>query len=192
MGPVFIDQLKMRSSVLSLPVLSTALILLLQVHQDEATFALTISAGTGALALTAGQGTALAGLGVLAKLSGVVGGILLSRAGSRSGRQSRGRRYYRGKRSAEVEELEIDVTLNMLTETEPEQCFKRIICAAQTGKYHNPKLEGILSLINEEEAALRAGKLVTAAQYGREQRDVAKCEQRYPCSLDLEIIQTVF
>ena len=121
----------MRSSLLSLPVLSTALILLLQVHQDEATFPITI----GALALTSGQVTALAGLGVLAKLSGVVGGILLSRAASGSSRQSRYRgRRYRGKRSAEVEELQIDVTLNMLTETEPEQCFKRIICAAQTGK----------------------------------------------------------
>ena len=117
----------MRSSVLSLPVLSTALILLLQVHQDEATFPLTI----GALTLTAGQVTALAGLGVLAKLSGVVGGILLSRAAS--GRQSRYRRY-RGRRSAEVEDAEISATLTMLTEMEPEQCFKRVICAAQTGK----------------------------------------------------------
>ena len=123
----------MRSSVLSLPVLTTALLLLLQVHQDEATIALTIGAGAGALALTAGQVTALAGLGVLAKLSGVVGGILLSRGGSR--RQSRyGGRRYRGRRSAEVEELEISATLSMLTEMEPEQCFKRIICAAQTGK----------------------------------------------------------
>ena len=49
-----------------------------------------------------------------------------------------------------------------------------------------------MSLINEKEAALRAGKLLTAAQYGRQQKDVAKCEQRYHCSLDLEIIQTVF
>ena len=117
----------MGSSILSVTVLSIALILLLQVHQDEATFPITI----GALALTAGQVTALAGLGVLAKLSGVVGGILLSRAASNRGGY-RGRSYYRGKRSAE--QLEIDVTLNMLTETEPEQCFQRIICAAQTGK----------------------------------------------------------
>ena len=58
-------------------------------------------------------------------------------------------------------------------------------------RYHNPKLEGILSLINEKEAALRAGKLLTAAQYGRQQKDVAMCEQRYHCSLGLEIIQTV-
>lgn len=117
--------------MMSLPVLTTALLLLLQVHQDEATIALTIGTGTTALALTAGQVTALAGLGVLAKLSGVVGGILLSRAAS--GRQSRYRRY-RGRRSAEVEDAEISATLTMLTEMEPEQCFKRVICAAQTGK----------------------------------------------------------
>ena len=59
-------------------------------------------------------------------------------------------------------------------------------------RYYNQKLEGILSLINEEEAALKAGKLRTAAQYGQEQKDVAKCQHRYPCSVDLEIIQTFF
>ena len=180
----------MRSSVFSLPFLA-ALILLLQVQPDEATIALTI----GATALTASQVTALAGFGILAKLSGVVGGILLSRAasGGSSRRQSRYGRY-RGRRAAEaeVEEVEMDATLRLLTEMEPEHCYKRIICAAQTGKYHNQKLEGILSLINEKEAELRAGKFLAAAQYGAEQKDVAKCEQRYHCSLDLEIIQTVF
>ena len=126
----------MRSSVLSLPVLSTALVLLLQVHQDEATVALTIGAGAGALVLTAGQTTVLASLGVLAKLSGVLSGVILARAASGGSSQSGGARHssYRGRRSAEVEQLEIDVTLNLLTEMEPEQCFKRIICAAQTGK----------------------------------------------------------
>ena len=59
-------------------------------------------------------------------------------------------------------------------------------------RYHNQKLEGILSLINEKEAGLRAGKFVTAAQYGRSHQDVAKCQQRYPCSMDMEIIQAVF
>merc|ERR1711936_1232542 len=70
------DQLKMKFSVLSLPVFSIAFLLLLQVHQEAATVALTV----GTLALTAPQVTALAGLAVLTKLSGVVGGVLLSRA----------------------------------------------------------------------------------------------------------------
>merc|ERR1711874_337551 len=76
MGALLTDQLKMKFSVLSLPVFSIAFILLLQVHQEAATVALTV----GTLALTAPQVTALAGLAVLTKLSGVVGGVLLSRA----------------------------------------------------------------------------------------------------------------
>ena len=125
---IYIFPLQMKFSVLSLPVFSIAFILLLQVHQEAATVALTV----GTLALTAPQVTALAGLAVLTKLSGVVGGVLLSRAlSSRGGRRSH-RRY--GKRSAQAEDLELDVALNMLSEVEPEHCYKRIICAAGTGK----------------------------------------------------------
>ena len=123
---------------MSLPVLSAALILFLQVHQNEATFPVAITTAAGGIALlTAADVTAVAGLAVLTKLSGVVGGVLLSRAlSSRSSsgtspRMSHGRR---GKRSAEAEEIEIDVALNMLSEMEPEHCYKRIICAASTGK----------------------------------------------------------
>merc|ERR1711936_763188 len=155
MGALLTDQLKMKFSVLSLPVFSIAFLLLLQVHQEAATVALTV----GTLALTAPQVTALAGLAVLTKLSGVVGGVLLSRAlSSRGGRR----------------------------------CYKRIICAAGTGKYYNQKLEGIMSLVTEKGAELRAGKFVSAAQYGQQHGDVAKCEHRYQCSMDLEIIKSFF
>merc|ERR1711930_18063 len=161
MGTVFIDfKLKMRVSVCSLPVLSTALILLLQVHQDMATIPITIGAGATAIALTAPQVTGIAALAILTKLGGIAGGLLLSRALSNRG--SSGRRY--GKRSVEGEEL--DVTLNMLVEMEPEHCYKRIICAANTGKYYNQKLDGVMSLINEKATDLRASKFLAAAQYG--------------------------
>merc|ERR1711981_187525 len=152
MGTVFIDfKLKMRVSVCSLPVLSTALILLLQVHQDMAT-----------IPITAPQVTGIAALAILTKLGGIAGGLLLSRALSNRG--SSGRRY--GKRSVEGEEVELDVTLNMLVEMEPEHCYKRIICAANTGKYYNQKLDGVMSLINEKATDLRASKFLAAAQYG--------------------------
>merc|ERR1711981_1538215 len=137
MGTVFIDfKLKMRVSVCSLPVLSTALILLLQVHQDMATIPITIGAGATAIALTAPQVTGIAALAILTKLGGIAGGLLLSRALSNRGSSSRGhgRRY--GKRSVEGVEME------------PEHCYKRIICAANTGKYYNQKLDGVMSLIN--------------------------------------------
>merc|ERR1711930_39347 len=189
MGTVFIDfKLKMRVSVCSLPVLSTALILLLQVHQDMATIPITIGAGATAIALTAPQVTGIAALAILTKLGGIAGGLLLSRALSNRG--SSGRRY--GKRSVEGEEVELDVTLKLLTDMEPEHCYKRIICAANTGKYYNQKLDGVMSIINEKASDLRAAKFLAAAQYGQLARDVAKCEHRYQCALDLEIIQTVF
>merc|ERR1711981_1004365 len=191
MGTVFIDfKLKMRVSVCSLPVLSAALILLLQVHQDMATVPITIGAvgAAGTIALTAPQVTGIAALAILTKLGGIAGGLLLSRALSNRG--SSGRRC--GKRSVEGEEVELDVTLNMLVEMEPEHCYKRIICAANTGKYYNQKLDGVMSLINEKATDLRASKFLAAAQYGFIAKDVAKCQHRYQCSMDLEFIQTVF
>ena len=116
----------MHLPVCSIPVLSTALILLLQVQEDEATFPITI----GALALTAPQVTGLATLAILTKLSAVAGGLLatnLSNRGNRGGRR-------RGKRSVQVENLEMEMFIRMLSEMEPEHCFKRVICAATTGK----------------------------------------------------------
>ena len=49
-----------------------------------------------------------------------------------------------------------------------------------------------MSLINEEATDLRAGEFLAAAQYGYLTKDDAKCEHRYQCSMDKEIIQTVF
>ena len=59
-------------------------------------------------------------------------------------------------------------------------------------RYYNQKLDGVMSLINEKASDLRAGKFLAAAQYGFIAKDVAKCQHRYQCSMDLEFIQTVF
>merc|ERR1711863_159838 len=157
-------------------------------HQDMATITIGAVGAAGTIALTAPQVTGIAALVILTKLGGIAGGLLLSRALSNRG--SSGRRY--GKRSVEGEEVELDVTLNMLVEMEPEHCYKRIICAANTGKYYNQKLDGVMSLINEKATDLRASKFLAAAQYGFIAKDVAKCQHRYQCSMDLEFIQTVF
>ena len=106
----------MRPSFVCLPLLSLLLILLL-VPGDEATFALSITSAAGAtlLSLTAAQVSTIAALGVLAKLGGLGEGLALSR---------------RGRRQADKEEI----TLEMLTNIEPDDCYKRVICAATTGK----------------------------------------------------------
>ena len=108
----------------SLPVLSTALILLLQAHQQQALFlpAAALPAFPAApvvisLPVLAG----VAALGVLAKLNVELVTIFAARLA------------LRGKRSVTEEREELDLDLKLLSEMEPEHCFKRVICAANTG-----------------------------------------------------------
>merc|ERR1719189_696120 len=166
--------------ITSVSLCSLALILLLQVHQDEATVPILIGT-TPIIALTAAQVTGVAALAILTKLGAAfTGGLLVSR----------GNRRYR--RALQEEELELEVTLKMLAEMEPEHCYKRIICAANTGKYFNQKLDGIMSLISEKSSDPLAIKFLEAAQYGDLARDVGKCEYRYQCSMDMDFIQKYF
>ena len=138
----------MQVSVLSLPVVSIGFILLLQVHQDAATFPLAIFSGApaaGLAILSAEAVTALSGLAVLSKLGLVLKGAALGGALSRSHsviHHHTGPLHHhhrvdisrRGKRSVLGEELEVDVALALMAEMEPEHCYKRIICAASTGQ----------------------------------------------------------
>ena len=144
----------MHPSHLCLPVLSLLLVLF-QLPGDEATFALTLTSAAGAtlLSLTAAQVSTIALLGVLAKLGGLGAGLALSR---------------RGRRQADQEEI----TLEMLTNIEPEDCYKRVICAASTGKVNNQKMRSVLKLFSEDISIMRAPiskqalKFVEAARYG--------------------------
>ena len=59
-------------------------------------------------------------------------------------------------------------------------------------RYDNQRLEGILSYLRDQ--STRGGpetKFVEAARYGATSGDVGKCEARYQCSVNLEIIKIV-
>merc|ERR1712086_876701 len=154
------------------------LLVVLHLPSDDATFAisLTSAAGVSLLSLTAAQVSSIAALGLLAKLGGLGAGLIFSR---------------RGKRQADQEEI----NLEMLTNIEPEDCYKRVICAASTGKVDNQKMRKFFS---EPQTIMRAPmskaalKFVEAARYGEIRKNVAKCEHRYQCSLPMEIIQELF
>merc|ERR1712083_790686 len=92
------------------------------------------------LSLTAAQVTTLAALGVLAKIGGIGAGLLLARNRSR------------GKRQSDQEKI----TLEMLTNIEPDDCYKRVICSASTGKVNNEKMMGVLKLMSEDLTIMRA------------------------------------
>ena len=134
----------MQVSVLSLPVLSVAFLVLLQVHQHSATVPvdlLVFGAGGAVVAdvfLPAATTTALAGIAILGKVGLVLKGVLIGRALSARTTTMRPRYRHHGKRSVEGDDMEADretdMAFKLLTEMEPEHCYKRIICAASAGK----------------------------------------------------------
>ena len=57
-------------------------------------------------------------------------------------------------------------------------------------RYSNPKLDGILQYLRTS-LDPKSTKLAEAARYGGFSKDINKCEARYKCSVDLEIIKAV-
>ena len=49
-----------------------------------------------------------------------------------------------------------------------------------------------MSLMNEKAADQRARDFLAAAWYGQVGKDVAGCEDKYQCAINLDIIKTVF
>merc|ERR1719244_1956344 len=88
-----------------------------------------------------GTGPLAAGVGVLSKLAGLLGGVALGRLAGR-GRGRGGRR--RGRREA----LEGDLDEEDIVEMESVDCMKRTFCVAATGKMKNPRMRSILKLLS--------------------------------------------
>ena len=161
----------------------------MQVPTTSGTFPITVAAGGPILlSLTAVQTTALAAVALLGIKAKLVGAYLLSqRSSSRRGAR-------RGKRSAEEEEVP---TIETFANLEVEDCYKRVICAASTGKVENPQVQNVLALFNPQQfmqapLSHKAMKFVEAARYGGSRRSVAKCEHRYTCSLGMDVLQDLF
>merc|ERR1712130_412779 len=184
-------QYKMNFPIFCVP-LAIALVLLQQVPTTSGTFA--ISAAT-LLSLTAAQTTALAAVAILSIKAKLIGLHLLSKGGSSRGySRDYSRGSWRGKRSAEDEEVP---TIETFAALEVEDCYKRVICAASTGEVENPQVQNVLALFNpvqfmQAPLSHKAMKFVEAARYGGSRRSVAKCEHRYTCSLGMDVLQDLF
>ena len=109
----------------------------------------------------------------------------------------RGSNYRRGKRSVEDVEEE-NFTIESLVDLEVEDCYKRVICAASTGELDNPRVQNVLAIFNTDDLVQdtnisnKAMKFVEAARYGWSLRNVAKCEQRYTCTVGMDVLQELF
>merc|ERR1712064_80696 len=156
---------KMFSSSLSL----VAFVVLLQVvpnYSTIATLSLTTTAGS-IITLTGAQVAGIAGLALLTKAAGLAAGVLVGRSLSTS---SSSRSRSRGRREVGENMLVVDQTLEMLSEVEPEECYKRVLCAVENGGYKHDEFESILVLLRnqyERESLTRASsKFLEAARYG--------------------------
>ena len=60
-------------------------------------------------------------------------------------------------------------------------------------RYRNPRLDGMLQYLSDEDVRssldTKSAQFVEAAKIGVSFRDVAKCEARYKCSVNLESIK---
>merc|ERR1712079_624723 len=132
----------------------------------------TAAAGT-AVTISAASATSLALLGGVALLKGLVLGAAVAR---------------RGKRSAESSE---DAAFAVLTNSEPAQCYRRLICDMAAGAI--PDEGKILSLFNTEVSPASAKfDYLTAAKVGKMVKKADLCEIRYSCPLSTQEIAKLF
>ena len=117
------------------------LLLLLLVHHDEAFF-LPVAPGAfgaaGAGAATILSPTAIAAIvaaGALGKLAGIVTGVVLEELGNRKRRSIKSQTFSGyGYETRIREAVPHKLTFAKLGIKEPEECFRRVFCAAATGK----------------------------------------------------------
>ena len=130
----------------------------------DATISVAIASGTATTTLTASTVTTLGLLGGVAILKGLLIGNLAARA----------------KRSAESEQ---DAAYAVLTNGEPDQCYRRLICVLAAGAI--PDNDKLLRLFNTEVSPVSPKfEYVTAAKVGKIVKNSDACEVRYSCPLN--------
>jgi len=90
--------------------------------------------------------------------------------------------YGRRRRAA----VEHNISFGSLGISEPEECFRRVFCAAATGKVTNPEIANVLVLLSLEDVDK---EFVKAAKYGKKRSSKAACEARYHCSASMNLLE---
>merc|ERR1712066_376427 len=147
---------------------------------NAATIAAITAANTAGAEGVAAAAAAVAGANVLGGvilLKGLAVGALAIAAASRS------------KRAAD----DNDAAFIVLANSEPAQCYHRLICALATGAMPKSEIDVILNLFSEE-ASTESPKFSfdNAAKLGKKVKDTQVCEIRYSCPLSTSDIQKFF
>ena len=156
------------------PMFVAALALVAVSSVAEATIVLGTTAVVGATTLSASTVATLGLLGGVALLKGLILSTVLNRR----------------KRSANPES-ESDAAFAILTNAEPAQCYRRLICDMAAGAI--PDQDKILSLFNSEVSPVSPKfEYVTAAKVGKIVKNSGLCEVRYSCPLNTQEIAKLF
>jgi len=137
----------------------------------DATFVIgTVAATTaGAVTLSSASVASLGLLGGIVLLKGLLLGAIAAR---------------RGKRSAESDQ---DAAFAVLSNSEPAQCYRRLICDMAAGAI--PDQDKILSLFASDVSPISPKfEYVTAAKVGKIVKKSGLCEVRYTCPLNTDEI----
>ena len=138
----------------------------------EATIVLATTATAGAVTLSSASVASLGLLGGVVLLKGLLLGAVAARS----------------KRSAESDQ---DAAFAVLTNSEPAQCYRRLICDMAAGAI--PDQDKILSLFNSEVSPVSPKfEYVTAAKVGKIVKNSGLCEVRYTCPLNTQEIAKLF
>ena len=154
------------------PMFVAALALVAVSSVADATIVLA-TATTGAVTLSSASVASLGLLGGVVLLKGLLLGAVAAR---------------RGKRSAESDQA---AAFAVLTNSEPAQCYRRLICDMAAGAI--PDQDKILSLFDKEVSPVSPKfEYVTAAKVGKIVKKSGLCELRYTCPLNTQEIAKLF
>ena len=155
------------------PMFVAALALVAVSSVADATIVLATTATAGAVTLSSASVASLGLLGGVVLLKGLLLGAVAAR---------------RGKRSAESDQ---DAAFAVLTNSEPAQCYRRLICDMAAGAI--PDQDKILSLFDKEVSPVSPKfEYVTAAKVGKIMKTSGLCELRYTCPLNTQEIAKLF
>ena len=155
------------------PMFVAALALVAVSSVADATIVLATTATAGAVTLSSASVASLGLLGGVVLLKGLLLGAVAAR---------------RGKRSAESDQ---DAAFAVLTNSEPAQCYRRLICDMAAGAI--PDQDKILSLFAKEVSpGSPKFEYVTAAKVGKIVKKSGLCELRYTCPLNTQEIAKLF
>lgn len=126
--------------------------------------------------------TALAGGALTLKAVGALAAAVAGQAGTRVAVPVPSVAV-RGKRSA-IEETESEKVFSFIAQSEPQACYRRLICDLATGAMPASDNDVILASFNEEvPATSHKFEYAIAAQVGKALKSVESCEVRYSCPL---------